>query len=217
MSLKMILEPKLKFILFNEIIIKDISLQINQRDRIGLVGNNGAGKTTLLRTILGLQKPDSGTVESPPDLTTGYLPQQMRHRKGKTLYRETLDAFSHVLELKKRIDAITTELGERTDHDSDAYLALIQELSNTNEQYEILGGHTLRAEVEQTLTGLGFESRDMDRPVHEFSGGWRMRVELAKILLRRPDYILLDEPTNHLTSSRSSGWNPSWGAIPEGS
>jgi ATP-binding cassette subfamily F protein 3 len=181
------------FVLFD-----GISFQVNQGDRIGLVGRNGAGKTTILNLIAGKQEADEGKVVKTAGKSVGYLPQQMKHKKGKTLLRETLDAFSEVLDLKKRIDTITRELEERTDHHSNAYLSLIQELSNANEQFEMEGGHTIQADVEQTLTGLGFEKKDMDRPVHEFSGGWRMRVELAKILLRRPDYILLDEPTNHL-------------------
>jgi len=181
------------FVLFDR-----ITFQVNPGDRIGLVGRNGAGKTTILNLIAGSQEPDDGKVVKRAGKTIGYLPQQMRHRKGKTLYRETLEAFAHVLDLKKRIDSITRELGERDDYDSGSYLALIQELSNVNEQYELEGGHTIHADVEQTLKGLGFEKKDMDRPVHEFSGGWRMWVELAKILLRRPDYILLDEPTNPL-------------------
>jgi len=181
------------FVLFNR-----VSFQVNPGDRIGLVGRNGAGKTTILNLIAGKQVPDEGRVVKTSGKTVGYLPQQMRHRKGKTLYRETLDAFSHVIALKKRISAITAELGERDDYESPAYLSLIQELSNVNEQFELEGGHTIHADVEHTLIGLGFEQKDMDRPVHEFSGGWRMRVELAKILLRRPDFILLDEPTNHL-------------------
>jgi ATP-binding cassette subfamily F protein 3 len=122
----------------------------------------------------------------------------MKHKKGKSLYREALNAFESVIALKKRIDVITAELGERSDYESRAYLDLIQELANANEQFEMEGGHSIHADVEQTLIGLGFKASDMERPVHEFSGGWRMRVELAKILLRRPDYILLDEPTNHL-------------------
>ncbi len=181
------------FVLFDK-----ISFQVNPGDRIGLVGRNGAGKTTILNLISAKQEADEGRVVITAGKSVGYLPQQMKHKKGKTLYRETLGAFSEVIELKKRIDTITLELEERTDHHSAAYLALIQELSNANEQFELEGGHTIHADVEQTLTGLGFEKKDMDRPVHEFSGGWRMRVELAKILLRRPDYILLDEPTNHL-------------------
>ncbi len=181
------------FILFDQ-----ITFQVNPGDRIGLVGRNGAGKTTILNLIDGSQEPDAGRVVKTSGKTVGYLPQQMKHRKGKSLYDETLDAFSHVLTLKKRIDAIALELGERKDFESSSYLSLIQELSNANEQFELEGGHSIHADVEQTLIGLGFEKKDMDRPVHEFSGGWRMRVELAKILLRRPDYILLDEPTNHL-------------------
>ena len=181
------------FVLFDR-----ISFQVNPGDRIGLVGRNGAGKTTILNLISGQQDPDVGKVVKSTGKSVGYLPQQMKHRKGKTLYRETLDAFAHVIAMKKKIGTIAAELEERSDHDSSAYLALIQELSNANEQFDLEGGHTIHADVEQTLLGLGFEKKDMDRPVHEFSGGWRMRVELAKILLRRPNYILLDEPTNHL-------------------
>ncbi len=181
------------FVLFD-----GISFQVNPGDRIGLVGRNGAGKTTILNLIEGRQQPDEGKVVRTAGKTVGYLPQQMTHKRGKSLYRETLEAFEHVLRLKKRIEQVTVELQERTDHHSEEYLALIQELSNANEQFDLEGGHTIHADVVQTLTGLGFENRDMDRPVQEFSGGWRMRVELAKILLRRPDYILLDEPTNHL-------------------
>ncbi|MDX2429473.1 MAG: ABC-F family ATP-binding cassette domain-containing protein, partial [Bacteroides sp.] len=144
------------------------------------------------------QEADEGRVVITSGKTVGYLPQQMKHKRGKTLYKETLDAFAEVLRLQERIASIAKELEEREDHHSDSYLDLIQELSNANEQFEIEGGHSIHANVEQTLTGLGFEQKDMERPVHEFSGGWRMRVELAKILLQGPDYILLDEPTNHL-------------------
>jgi len=181
------------FVLFDS-----ISFQVNPGDRIALVGRNGAGKTTILNLIAGLQEADGGRVVKTAGKTVGYLPQQMKHTRGKSLYREALNAFASVIALKKRIDAITAELGERSDYESKEYLALIQELSNANEQFELEGGHTIHADVEQTLVGLGFKPSDMDRPVHEFSGGWRMRIELAKILLSRPDYILLDEPTNHL-------------------
>jgi len=181
------------FVLFDS-----ISFQVNPGDRIGLVGRNGAGKTTILNLIAGLQEADEGRVVKTAGKSVGYLPQQMKHTKGKSLYREALNAFASVIALKKRIDAITSELGERSDYESREYLALIQELSNANEQFELEGGHSIHADVEQTLVGLGFKKSDMDRPVHEFSGGWRMRIELAKILLSRPDYILLDEPTNHL-------------------
>ncbi len=175
-----------------------ISFQVNAGDRIGLVGRNGAGKTTLLNLIAGLQNADAGKVVRTPGKTVGYLPQQMRHSRGKTVYLETLDAFSGLLGLRDKIHRITTELAERTDYESASYLSLIQELANANELYELEGGHTMQSDIAQTLTGLGFRDSDMDRPVHEFSGGWRMRVELAKILLQRPDFILLDEPTNHL-------------------
>jgi ATP-binding cassette subfamily F protein 3 len=181
------------FVLFDS-----ISFQVNPGDRIALVGRNGAGKTTILNLIAGLQEADEGRVVKTAGKSVGYLPQQMKHSKGKSLYREALNAFASVIALKKRIDAISTELGERSDYESREYLALIQELSNANEQFELEGGHTIHADVEQTLVGLGFKKTDMDRPVHEFSGGWRMRIELAKILLSKPDYILLDEPTNHL-------------------
>jgi ATP-binding cassette subfamily F protein 3 len=181
------------FVLFDR-----ISFQVSPGDRIGLVGRNGAGKTTILNLIAGVQEPDGGKVVRNAGESVGYLPQQMRHARGKTLYRETLEAFSHVLKLQKKIASIAAELEERTDFESPSYLALIQELTNANEQFEMEGGSTIHADVEQTLRGLGFKRSDMDRPVHEFSGGWRMRVELAKILLKRPDYILLDEPTNHL-------------------
>ncbi len=175
-----------------------ISFQVNPGDRIGLVGRNGAGKTTILNLIDRKQDPDDGRVVITSGTTVGYLPQQMKHRRGKSLYMETLDAFAEVLHLQERIKSVTRELEDREDHHTESYLNLIQELSNANELFEMEGGHSIHADVEQTLTGLGFEAKDMQRPVHEFSGGWRMRVELAKILLRRPDYILLDEPTNHL-------------------
>ncbi len=155
------------FVLFDS-----ISFQVNPGDRIALVGRNGAGKTTILNLIAGLQEADEGRVVRTAGNSIGYLPQQMKHNKGKSLYREALNAFASVIALKKRIDAITAELGERSDFESREYLALIQELSNANEQFELEGGHTIH--------------------------GWRMRIELAKILLSRPDYILLDEPTNHL-------------------
>ena len=180
------------------VLLDRVSFQVNPGDRIGLIGRNGAGKTTILNLIDGRQEPDEGRVVRSGGTQVGYLPQQMKHQKGKTLYREALDAFASIIALKKRIESITAELAERSDFESKAYLDLIQELANANEQFELEGGHTIHADVEQTLTGLGFKTGDMDRPVHEFSGGWRMRVELAKILLRRPDYILLDEPTNHL-------------------
>jgi ATP-binding cassette subfamily F protein 3 len=199
------------FVLFDS-----ISFQVNPGDRIGLVGRNGAGKTTILNLIAGYQEADEGRVVKTAGKRVGYLPQQMKHSKGKSLYREALNAFASVIALKKRIAVITAELGERGDYESKEYLALIQELSNANEQFELEGGHSIHADVEQTLVGLGFKKTDMDRPVHEFSGGWRMRIELAKILLSRPDYILLDEPTNHLDIESIQWLENFLGAYPGG-
>lgn len=179
-------------------LLDDISFQINPRDRIGLVGNNGAGKTTLLRIILGLQVPDSGTVEKPPGLTTGYLPQQMKHVNSRTLINEAKTAFSKILELEDKITELNHEIEKRTDYNSRDYLKLINRLSDMNERIEILGSSKMNEKIERTLLGLGFESEDLTRYTEEFSGGWRMRIELAKILLKSPDILLLDEPTNHL-------------------
>jgi len=175
-----------------------ISFQLNRGDRIGLVGRNGAGKTTILNLVAGFQKPDEGNIVRPVNTTIGYLPQQMRHERGKSLYIETRDAYEHILKIRRRIDEINRMLSEREDYHSRDYMELIEELTHANERFEIEGGHNMEAEIEQTLVGLGFEKKDFNRPVHEFSGGWRMRIELAKILLKQPDYILLDEPTNHL-------------------
>jgi ATP-binding cassette, subfamily F, member 3 len=176
----------------------DISFQINPRDRIGLVGKNGAGKTTLLKLIKGLISPEKGEVVMPDDLNTGYLPQQMVHRDGKTVLDETLSAFSEVLGLEKEMDRINHQLAVRQDHESDDYLRLIARLAEASERYQLIGGGTIHAEVERTLGGLGFSPADLSRMTSEFSGGWRMRIELAKLLLQKPDLFLLDEPTNHL-------------------
>lgn len=181
------------FNLFN-----DISFQLNKGDRVGLVGRNGAGKTTLLNLISGRQMPDEGKVVKPADITIGYLPQQMKHKGDKPLIEETLQAFEHILSIEKEIDSLNRQLESRDDYHSDEYMQLIEKQTTLNERFHMLGGHGIHADVEQTLLGLGFNNADMNRPVTEFSGGWRMRVELAKILLRKPDYILLDEPTNHL-------------------
>ncbi|MCB8995446.1 MAG: ATP-binding cassette domain-containing protein [Bacteroidales bacterium] len=179
-------------------LLDNISFMVNPRDRVGLVGKNGAGKTTMLRLIAGLQQPSEGKVIISSGETVGYLPQQMVHPEGNTVYEEAMTAFATVLEMEKRMDFIGHELATRTDYESQSYLDLIDELSVLNEQYELQGGSSLHADVEKTLTGLGFDSSDMSRKTSEFSGGWRMRLELAKIILRRPDFILLDEPTNHL-------------------
>jgi ATP-binding cassette, subfamily F, member 3 len=175
-----------------------ISFQINQRDRIGLVGKNGAGKTTLLKIIKGLIVPDQGEIVYPDDINIGYLPQQMIHRDGKTVFDETMSAFSEVLGLEKEIGLINEQLTEREDHESDDYLKLITRLSEATERYQVLGGGSIHADVEQTLTGLGFSPSEFNRQTNTFSGGWRMRIELAKLLLQKPDVFLLDEPTNHL-------------------
>lgn len=175
-----------------------ISFQLNRGDRVGLVGRNGAGKTTLLNLIAGFQKPDGGSVVRSGELDIGYLPQQMKHFGSRSLYDETLQAFSHILDMEKEMDRLSRRLEERTDYESADYMKLIEKLSMLNERFEMLGGNSIHADIEQTLVGLGFIQDDMSRSVREFSGGWRMRIELAKILLRKPDYILLDEPTNHL-------------------
>ena len=175
-----------------------ISFQLNKNDRVGLVGRNGAGKTTLLNLIEGRQQPDEGSVVRSGDTDIGYLPQQMKHSSSRTLYNETLQAFGHILEMEAWIASLNKEMEERTDYESEGYMKLIEQLGTLTERFELEGGSAIHADVEQTLVGLGFSPADMDRPVTEFSGGWRMRIELAKILLRKPDYILLDEPTNHL-------------------
>ena len=175
-----------------------ISFMVNPRDRVGLVGKNGAGKTTILRLIAGLQQPTEGKVIISSGETVGYLPQQMIHPEGNSVYEEAMTAFASVLKMEKRMDFIGHELAIRTDYHSQSYLDMIDELSVLNEQYEMQGGSSLHADVEKTLTGLGFLSTDLNRKTSEFSGGWRMRLELAKIILRRPEFILLDEPTNHL-------------------
>ncbi|MDA3823778.1 MAG: ATP-binding cassette domain-containing protein [Bacteroidales bacterium] len=181
------------FVLFDE-----ITFQINKGDRASLVGRNGAGKTTILNLISGKQKPDEGRVVMSDSIDVGYLPQQMRHSGSRSLYDETLQAFSHILKMEKEIGKLNNTLAERTDYESDEYMKLIEKVADLNDRFEIEGGNVIHANIEQTLTGLGFKPEDMSRSVKEFSGGWRMRIELAKILLRKPDYILLDEPTNHL-------------------
>jgi ATP-binding cassette subfamily F protein 3 len=175
-----------------------ITFLINDRDRIGLVGKNGAGKSTLLKIISGHLEPESGTISSPSGNTIGYLPQEMIIRTPRTVMNEALLAFSELLNLEKLIVSLTTQLSEREDYDSPEYYKLIERLHESNERHSLLGGNTKEADTEKILLGLGFEHTDFNRKVSEFSGGWQMRIELAKILLRRPDVILLDEPTNHL-------------------
>ncbi|MDR3183802.1 MAG: ATP-binding cassette domain-containing protein [Prevotellaceae bacterium] len=181
------------FTLFN-----GVSFAIGTRDRIGLVGKNGAGKSTLLKILTGKQTPSAGQVAIPPDYTLGYLPQQMAVTDGKTVLEETLTAFASLQNLQKTIAHIMQQLAERTDYESEVYHKLIVQLNDANDHYHVLGGDNQEGEAEKTLLGLGFKRSDFGRRTSEFSGGWRMRIELAKILLQRPQLLLLDEPTNHL-------------------
>ena len=176
----------------------NISYVINRKDKIALVGKNGAGKSTMLKIISGLQQPTSGTVSAPQDVTIGYLPQQMEISDTLTVIEEVRKAFSHVDEMKARLDRLTNELATRTDYKSDSYQELIEQMTSLSEILAIEESENSIAEMEKTLIGLGFDRKDFNRPTSEFSGGWRMRIELAKILLQRPDVLLLDEPTNHL-------------------
>ena len=176
----------------------DISFLINEKDRIGLVGKNGAGKTTLLRIITGEQQPTEGAVTINGECTIGYLPQQMRVADTTTLKAETEKAFDEVLRLEADIASLTAEIATREDYESEEYESLLHRLNDAQDRYHILGGDTREADIEKTLLGLGFKRTDFDRATSEFSGGWRMRIELAKLLLRRPSIFLLDEPTNHL-------------------
>ena len=176
----------------------NVSFVINDKDRIALVGKNGAGKSTMLKIICGLQKPTSGNVAIPNDTTIGYLPQVMNLQDDTTVREETQKAFADISHMKERVDRLNAELAERTDYESESYMELVQKFTAEHERYMMMGAENYEAEIERTLTGLGFMRSDFDRPTSEFSGGWRMRIELAKILLRRPDVLLLDEPTNHL-------------------
>ena len=176
----------------------DVSFVINDQDRIALVGKNGAGKSTMLKILCGQQTPTAGVVSIPNDTTIGYLPQVMRLQDNTTVREEARKAFSVCTELKALVDRLGTEMAERTDYDSPEYLALVEKFTQEHERYLMMGGDNYEAEMERTLCGLGFSREDLERPTAEFSGGWRMRIELAKILLQKPDVLLLDEPTNHL-------------------
>ena len=179
-------------------LFKDVSFVINERDRIALVGKNGAGKSTMLKILCGLQKPTSGAVSVPNDLTIGYLPQVMKLSDDTTVKEETRKAFADKTKMEEKLKKMEQEMAERTDYESDGYTELVERFTTEHERYMMMGGENYEAEIERTLIGLGFTRDDFDRPTREFSGGWRMRIELAKILLRRPDVLLLDEPTNHL-------------------
>jgi ATP-binding cassette, subfamily F, member 3 len=179
-------------------LLTNISFLINEQDRIGLAGKNGAGKSTLLKIISGLQTPTSGQVDMSKDVTIGYLPQQMRVDDTTTVLNETITAFSELIGLSEDIEFCSSEISRRNDYESVEYLKLCDHLTIVEERYRMLGGTNYMAEAEQTLFGLGFDRRDFERPTKDLSGGWRMRVELAKILLKKPSLLLLDEPTNHL-------------------
>ena len=179
-------------------LFQGVSYIINPKDRIALVGKNGAGKSTMLKILAGLQQPTDGTVSMPKGISVCYLPQVMRLADSRTVREETELAFAHISEQKALVDRLAAEMAERTDYESDSYHELIDRFTRENERFQIIGGANYHAEMEQTLCGLGFRREDFDRPTSEFSGGWRMRIELAKLLLQHPDVLLLDEPTNHL-------------------
>ncbi len=179
-------------------LFEDVSYVINKKDRIALVGKNGAGKSTMLKILAGLQQPTAGVVSVPRDCTIGYLPQVMKLADSRTVMQEAEQAFVHIHEMQADIDRMNQELAERADYESEDYRKLIERFTHLNDRFLMMGGTNYQAEIERTLQGLGFERTDFDRPTSEFSGGWRMRIELAKLLLQRPDVLLLDEPTNHL-------------------
>lgn len=182
----------------SQVLFDNINYVINPKDKIALVGKNGAGKSTMLKIIAGLQKPTSGSVAVPNEVTIGYLPQQMVLSDTNTVIEEVRKVFAHIDDMQKRLDRMSQELSERTDYESEPYQELIERVSNLTEQLAMASSENCEAEMEKTLIGLGFVREDFNRPTSEFSGGWRMRIELAKLLLRRPDVLLLDEPTNHL-------------------
>ena len=176
----------------------DVNYVINAKDRIALVGKNGAGKSTMLKIIAGLQEPTSGSLSVPKGTTIAYLPQVMILSDGRTVREEAEQAFAHIHEVEARLKQMNNELAERTDYESESYMQLVERFTHENDRFQMVGGMNYQSELERTLQGLGFRRTDFDRPTSEFSGGWRMRIELAKLLLQRPDVLLLDEPTNHL-------------------
>ncbi len=179
-------------------LFKDISFQINEKDRIALMGKNGAGKSTLLKILAGVRPATRGTVSAPKDCVIAYLPQHLMTEDGRTVFEETSQAFAHLHEAEAEIERMNAELASRTDYESDSYMQLIEQVSALSEKFYAIDMTHFEEDVEKTLLGLGFERTDFDRPTSEFSGGWRMRIELAKLLLKNPDVLLLDEPTNHL-------------------
>ena len=179
-------------------LFQDVSFVVNDRDRIALVGKNGAGKSTMLKILCGMQKPTAGNIAVPADTTLGYLPQVMVLQDDTTVKEEARKAFADNTRLKEKVERMNRELTERTDYESEEYMLLVERFTQAHERWLMIGGENYEAEIERTLTGLGFSREDFDRPTSEFSGGWRMRIELAKILLSKPDVLLLDEPTNHL-------------------
>ncbi len=179
-------------------LFKDISFQINEKDRIALMGKNGAGKSTLLKILAGVRQATRGTVSVPKDCVVAYLPQHLMTEDGRTVFEETAQAFAHLKEIEQEIERLNTEMMERTDYESDSYMALIEKVTALSEKFYAIDMTHFEEDVEKTLLGLGFERSDFNRPTSDFSGGWRMRIELAKLLLKDPDVLLLDEPTNHL-------------------
>ena len=176
----------------------DATFVVNPKDRIALVGKNGAGKSTMLKIIAGMQEPTYGQVTRQKDITIGYLPQVMVLADSRTVLEEAETTFAHIHELQEELDKMNDEIARRTDYDSESYMKLLERFTHKNDLFNLMGGVNYHAELERTLQGLGFQRSDFDRPTAEFSGGWRMRIELAKLLLKKPDLLLLDEPTNHL-------------------
>ena len=186
-------------------LFSDVSFVINDSDRIALMGKNGAGKSTLLKILAGVRKPSRGTVSAPKDTVIAYLPQHLMTEDGRTVFEEASQAFAHLHKMEAHLDELNKQLAERTDYESDEYMALIEEVATLSEKFYAIDMTHFEEDVEKTLLGLGFERSDFDRQTSEFSGGWRMRIELAKMLLQNPDVLLLDEPTNHL-DIESIGW-----------
>ena len=190
----------------DRVLFDQLNLTVGPKDKIGLVGRNGAGKSTMLKVLAREVTPDGGRIECPNGQSIGFLHQEMDLPKGKTVIQETLSAFAEIQQLEARLDALNLELQERTDYESDDYLKLLQKISDTSDRFHFLGGDNIEAEAEKVLSGLGFKARDFQRLTDEFSGGWQMRIELTKLLLQKPDFLLLDEPPTTWISNPSSGW-----------